>query len=118
MKKFFKREKVFSEKGLVLKKNESFKAATFREMLRYATYFDYFLLFGGILGSITAGILQPNGAFIMIQIDGLMMDTHQDIIKGREDLDLVVTKTHEICKKLAINAFCIFTSSYFSVVLF
>uniref|UniRef100_A0AC34F222 Uncharacterized protein n=1 Tax=Panagrolaimus sp. ES5 TaxID=591445 RepID=A0AC34F222_9BILA len=84
--------------------------------LRYATYFDYFLLFGGILGSIIAGCLQPVGAYIMIEIDGLMMDTHQDIIKGREDLDLVVTKTLQICIKLAINASCIFTASYLSVI--
>uniref|UniRef100_A0A914R9S4 Uncharacterized protein n=1 Tax=Panagrolaimus davidi TaxID=227884 RepID=A0A914R9S4_9BILA len=98
--------------------NKNKKVATsFREMLRYATTFDYFLLVLGIGGSIVTGFLNPVISFTTKDIHTIMMATHGNILLKDEkiiDFDDVAIKVIWICLKLAFIASLLFLFGYMS----
>ncbi|KAI6230482.1 Multidrug resistance protein pgp-3 [Aphelenchoides fujianensis] len=99
--------------------------ATFREMLRYATRFDWVLLGGGIVLSAVHGFLEPAEMFIFRGITHSLMFAQKDFNEGRLEGERMAALTRDvvfyvcfyllhglaICSACYLSTACFFTLS-------
>jgi len=100
--------------------NKSDSSASFREMLRYATFADYCLLGFAILCSFCAGICFPVVCVVMQKVHAGIIEAqaYYDAGKQSEIIDSLVETVIGQCIYIAITGVVMFVFGYFSMLSF
>ncbi|KAI6239003.1 Multidrug resistance protein pgp-3 [Aphelenchoides fujianensis] len=84
-----KKKRKMGKKKVDEKKGEEAQLdpASLMQMMRYATKFDWFLLVGGVLLSVVAGVLSPLSSIVFQGITNTLMKGQAEYAEDRLDLD-------------------------------
>ncbi|KAI6238677.1 Multidrug resistance protein pgp-3 [Aphelenchoides fujianensis] len=95
--------------------------ASFREMLRYATRFDWLLLGGGVVLSAIHGFLEPAEMFIFRGITHSLMFAQKDFNEGRLEGERMAALTRDVVFYVCfyvLHGVAICSACYFSTACF
>jgi len=95
-----------------------YKSASFKEMLRYATSFDYFLLTLGVIAATINGIIPPLSTLIFRDLTDTLMSGHAHYIAGNLDVEDFTSRILTHCFHYFLVGSAIFASNFASFTCF
>ncbi|KAI6211343.1 Multidrug resistance protein pgp-3 [Aphelenchoides besseyi] len=97
---------------------EDIKPASMKDMMRYATKFDWFLLIAGFILSAISGSLSPFGSLIFRGITNTLMKGQADYTEDRLDIDWFTSEMIFYIQMYFYLGIVVFIVSYFATACF